>query len=369
MRGRLLFLVFALIFSAAVMTLGHTAGVGAIGAPTDNITMPETPTADEARPEIKPPVNYALMGPSSQTESPPPGFASDFIGASKEDKFKVTGDENWYLDVDINMPGWLYICEYSPVNDSYQGKWIAYKWQLLESGTWRLGPFTAGDNEPEGQHVYRLWFYSDGQWAAENPDAPQNSLIYWTYSKGKQAEQPEEQIPPGPLPAPSEEAASGNRAYEFITRPLVLALGSLLLVVIVLLGIYMYWRYGRRRSKQDIESADEAETQELSAALPADVISARIVLPNGMEISLAGGSTVIGRGDLARALSPDELGLVSRKHFEIKSEDGQFYIEDMESANGTMLNGEDISGKGPVSLNDDDVIEPAGAIQLKFLLL
>ena len=111
------------------------------------------------------------------------------------------------------------------------------------------------------------------------------------------------------------------------------------------------------------------ETQELSAALPADVISARIVLPNGMEISLAGGSTVIGRGDLARALSPDELGLISRRHFEIKSEDEQFYIEDMESANGTMLNGEDISGKGPVSLNDDDVIEPAGAIQLKFLLL
>ena len=301
MRGRLLFLIFTLIFSAAAMLPAQTAEVGAIGAPTDNITMPETPTADEARAEIKPPVNYALLGPSSQPEETPPGFVSDFIGASEEEKFKVTADENWYLDVDVNMPGWLYICEYSPVDDSYQGKWIAYKWQLLESGTWRLGPFTAGDNEPEGQHVYRLWFYSDGQWAAEDTDATQNSLIYWTYSRGKQAEQPDEQILPQPPPIPPKEAASGNMAYEFITRPLVLVLGSLALVVIVLLGLYMYWRYARRRSKQDTASANEAETQELSAALPPDVTGARIVLPNGMEITLAGDSTVIGRGDLARS--------------------------------------------------------------------
>ncbi|MFC2050714.1 FHA domain-containing protein [Chloroflexota bacterium] len=368
MRGSLLFLIFALIFSAVSSLLGQTAYVGATGAPTDNITMPNTPTADEAMDEIKPPVNYVLLGPSSQKEDTPPSLVPDFIGASERDKFKVTADENWYLDVDINMPGWLYIYEYFPVGEDFQGKWIAYKWQLLQSGIWRLGPFVPGDNEPEGQHVYRIWFYSDGQWATENPDAQQNSLVYWTYSQGQPAGQSDEQIPPQPPPTTSIEATSSDKAYEFITRPVVLALGSLLIIVIVAGGIYMYWRYARRKSSQATESANESKTQKLSVASPSNVASAKIVLPNGVEIQLSG-SRVIGRGDIARALSLDELGLISRRHFEVKSEDEQFYIEDLESANSTRLNGKDISGKGPVSLNNDDIIELAGAIKLKFRLL
>ena len=366
MRNTLLFLILALIFSAAMLP-GQTAGVGAIGAPTDNMTMPNIPTTDEAGDEIKPPVNYVLLGPSSQPESLPPSFVADFIGKSEEGEFKITADENWYLDVDINTPGWLYICEYLPAGDVFQGEWIAYKWQLLESGIWRLGPFTPGDNEPEGQHIYKIWFYSDGQWAAENLDAPQNSLIYWTYSKGKPAEQPAAQIPTQPPPTPSKDATPGDKAHEFITRPVVLVLGSLLLIVIVAGGLYIYWRYYRRRTGQAKESDIEAETEAPSAALPS-AASAKIALPNGIEIQLAGNSTVVGRGDLARALSLDDLGLISRRHFEIKSEDEQFYIKDMGSANGTILNGEDISGKGPVNLNDDDVIEPAGTIRLKFYI-
>jgi pSer/pThr/pTyr-binding forkhead associated (FHA) protein len=93
------------------------------------------------------------------------------------------------------------------------------------------------------------------------------------------------------------------------------------------------------------------------------------VLPNGIDIQLSGNSKVIGRGDLARVLSLDELGLISRRHFEVKYDEEQFYVEDLCSANGTHLNGKDISGQGPVSLDDNDIIEPAGAVHLKFHLL
>jgi hypothetical protein len=363
MRGTLLFLIFTLIFSIAA-TLGQTACVGAIGAPTDNVTMPETPTAEESGNEVQPPVNHVLLGPSSQPEDAAPSFVAYFIG----DKYKVTADENWYLDVDINMPGWLYIYEYFWVGEELGGKWITYKWHLLQSGIWRLGPFTAGDNEPEGQHIYRIWFYGDDQWAAENPDEPQNNLIYWTYSKGEPVEPPDEQTPS----TPPERAGFSHKFYEFITQPVVLITGSLLLVIIVMLCLYMYWRYwrhARRGSNQDRGSAKETDVQELSKEMPSDAVSAKIVLPNGMEIQLDGNGRVIGRGDLARTLALDELGLISRRHFEIKMDNEQFYIEDLSSANGTRLNGKDISGKGQVGLNDDDVIEPAGAIQLKFLLL
>ena len=368
MRGKLLLLSIALILGAFAALLGQTADVRGVGTPTDNSTMQNFPITDQFQDELKPLVNYVLQEPTSQSKSTPPNFVPSFITASEQETYKITTNETWYLDLDINTPGWFFIYEYFPAGEDLQGKWIAYKWQLLQSGIWRLGPFTPGDNEPGGQHIYRIWFYSDGQWAAENQNAPQNNLIYWMYSKGQPTEQPASQIPPQPLPTP-QEATFSDKVYEFITQPVVLVLGSLVLVIIVMLGLYIYWRYARRVSNKDTASVNEVDTQELSAALSSAVTRAKIALPNGIDIQLSGNSKVIGRGDLARDLSLDELGLISRRHFEVKSDDEQFYIEDLDSANGTKLNGEDISGKGPVSLNNDDIIEPAGAIRLNFLLL
>jgi hypothetical protein len=370
MRGTLLLPAIAFVFIALAMLVGQAAGAGAIGAPTDNSTLLNVPTSDQSQDEIKPPVNYALEAPTSQFKSTPPSFIPSFIGASEEGKFKITANENWYLDVDINTPGWLYIYEYFPEGGDFQGRWIAYKWQLLQSGLWRLGPFTPGNNEPEGQHIYRIWFYSDGQWAAEDPNLPRNNLVYWTYSKGQPSEQPAEQISSQPLPAPSKEDNFSDNAHEFVTQPVVLVLGPLLMVVIIVLGLYMYRRYARwGRSQDAIPLPAEVESERLPAELSSTAVGAKIALPNGVEIQLAGNSRVIGRGDLARALGIDELGLISRRHFEVKYEEEQFYIEDLGSANGTRLNGEDISGKGPVSLYNDDVIEPAGVIRLKFYLI
>lgn len=370
MRGILLLLLSALIFGALAVLLGQTAGVEAIGAPTDNATIPDVPSGGQFTDEIRPLVNYVLLGPSSQSKNTPPNFVSGFIGTSEKDKFKVTADENWYLEVDINTLGWLYIYEYFPAGGDSQGEWIVYKWQLLQSGLWRLGPFAPAENELEGQHIYRIWFYSDGQWAVEDPNTPQNNIIYWTYWKGQTSEQPAEQIPPKPPTAPLEEATLLDRLHRFITMPAVLVLGPSVLVVIVMFSLYMSRSYASwGRTKNITSSIAETELEEPSAALPSAVTSAKIALPNGVEIQLVGNSRVIGRGDVARALDLDELALISRRHFEVKSEEEQFYIQDLGSANGTKLNGEDIRGKGPVSLNNDDVIEPAGAIYLKFYIL
>jgi hypothetical protein len=366
-RGTLLLLSIALILGAFAALLGQTADVGGVGAPTDNSTIPNSPAIDQSQDEIKPSVNYVLQGPTSQSKSTPPNFIPSFIATSEEDKFKVTANETWYLDVDVNTPGWLYIYEYFPVGEDLQGKWIAYKWQLLQSGLWKLGPFTPENNEPEGQHIYRIWFYSDGQWAEEDPNATQNNLVFWTYSKGQIAEQPAEQVPPQPLVAPVKETTLLDQLHGLITPPMVLWFGPLAFIVIVMLGLYLFWRYARRaRSKEPVSLPDESEFEVPSAVLPSVALSAKIALPNGLEIQIAGKSRVIGRVELARALGLDELGLISRRHFEVRSECEQFYIEDLGSANGTRLNGADIKGKGPVSLNNDDVIEPAGAISLKF---
>jgi hypothetical protein len=363
MRNALLLLTLALIFSIFSALSVQTASVGALGAPTDNTTIPNVPTSDQSQDEIKPPVEYVLLGPTSQSENTTPNFIAGFVAASGQEEFTVTANENWYLDVDINTPGWIYIYEYFPPGGDFQGQWIAYKWQLLESGLWRLGPFTPTNNEPEGQHIYRIWFYSDGQWAAGYQDNPQNNLVYWTYLKGVPAETAVEPVPPPSPIAPAQEASFPATVFGFITRPV---LGACLLVIILglaLLPIYLR----RRRSRYTAPSPGEAEPEELSAALPS-AARAKIALPNGIDIHLSGKGRVIGRGDLARALSLDDLGLISRRHFEVKLDDEQWYVEDLGSINGTHLNGKDISGQGPVSLDDGDIIEPAGAIHLKFHL-
>jgi len=367
MRNALLLLTFALIFGVLSALMGQTAQVGALGAPTDNTTIPNVPAGDQSQDEIKPPVEYVLLGPTSQSKNTPPNFIAGFAAASEQEEFTVTANENWYLDVDINTPGWIYIYEYFPVGGDFQGQWIAYKWQLLESGLWRLGPFTPTNNEPEGQHIYRIWFYSDGQWATGDPDTPQNNLVYWTYSKGKLAEPAAEPVPPPSPIAPAEEANFPAKVYKFITQPVVLVLGASLVVIVGLSLLMIY--VVRRRSQYRVSSPGEAEPEELSAALSPVITRAKIMLPNGIDIHLAGKGRVIGRGDLARALSLDALGLISRRHFEVKLDGEQFYVEDLGSANGTNLNDKDISGQGPVSLDDDDIIEPAGAIHLKFHLL
>jgi len=156
-QGFLLF-TLALLFGALSLVMGQTAPAVALGAPTDNTTVPNVPAGDQPQNEIKPPVEYVLLRPTSQTETTPPNFIAGLITASAEDRPTVTGDESWYLDVDINTPGWIYICEYFPSGQTLPGRWLAYKWHLPESGLWRFGPFAATDNELQGQHIYRLWF-------------------------------------------------------------------------------------------------------------------------------------------------------------------------------------------------------------------
>lgn len=303
-----------------------------------------------------------LYGPTSQPETTTPSYILDFIGTWDIDKFNVTGDETWYLDVDINAPGWLYIYEYFPSDSSLEGRWIAYKWQLPQSGIWRLGPFSAADDEPEGQHIYRIWFYSDDQWAAEDPTLPQSNLVYWTYSKG----QPAGQQPPL---APDKEVKGFDKVIEFITRPVILAIIAFLLVATVAAGLYLariYTRWGK--GKDTISLYSETVPGTPSTMFSTAGASAKIVLPNGMELKLSGNSHVMGRSDFARALNLDELSLISRQHFEIKFENEQFFIQNLDSPNGVKLNSDSINSKGLVRLNDNDIIEVASVIKLSFHL-
>jgi pSer/pThr/pTyr-binding forkhead associated (FHA) protein/tetratricopeptide (TPR) repeat protein len=80
------------------------------------------------------------------------------------------------------------------------------------------------------------------------------------------------------------------------------------------------------------------------------------------RVSLAGSAFVIGRGN--QCDYPVEEELASRKHAEISLEAGSYWLCDLQSTNGTCLNGEKIRQRTP--LKDGDEIS-IGSTRLRFL--
>ncbi len=72
---------------------------------------------------------------------------------------------------------------------------------------------------------------------------------------------------------------------------------------------------------------------------------------------------IIGRDEEGDIMLPDRQ--VSRQHIRIYRENDQYYITDLESKNGTWVNGQRLEGTR--ELNDGDEIHVALAIRLQFI--
>lgn len=75
---------------------------------------------------------------------------------------------------------------------------------------------------------------------------------------------------------------------------------------------------------------------------------------------------VFGRSDFINMLSSEDARYISRQHFQIKYENGKYYIRDLGSKNGTKLNGNDITGKGWIEIKNGDMIRLADVLDLQF---
>jgi hypothetical protein len=401
-----------------------------VGAPTDNYTIPDIPTDNTTSDEIKPAVNFLPEGPSSQGKSDLPGVVAILTSVPARDHNNITSSDTWYLDIDINAPGWVYIYEYYPEGSNPTGKWIAYKWHLKESGVWKLGPFSASANEPEGEHVYRIWFYSGGQWASEDPTAQQNAVITWTYSRDTvplkiisfEINPPSINASEGTLLFWEVQGASSveisgigamtgsggtlmikpavtttyvltirdeggktlsqaatvtvrpvpfaEQAMKFLANPVILTMAAAAVAIMVLAFILLRRRYeAKGEAKETLPLPAPQLPEKPEDYQPQAAARAVLELPGGSEIRIAGNTSTVGRADLARGLEIDKLSLISRQHFRVAFREDQFFIEDLGSAGGTSLNGADIRESGAVRLKDDDLIEPAGAVKLRFRVI
>ena len=94
--------------------------------------------------------------------------------------------------------------------------------------------------------------------------------------------------------------------------------------------------------------------------------AARFTSEGGREISLNAAGQSVGRTDLHGLAGSGKADLISRQHFSLSHENGDYYIEDRGSTNGTRLNGSEIRGKGRQLLKDGDKIDLAGALTITY---
>jgi pSer/pThr/pTyr-binding forkhead associated (FHA) protein len=90
----------------------------------------------------------------------------------------------------------------------------------------------------------------------------------------------------------------------------------------------------------------------------ASILVLRIVKSNFFmpqtEWTLEPGEYILGRYPTNDIVIPDPY--VSRRHARIFYNDGEWYIEDLDSTNGTIVNNEDIRGKGPKKIENNTEI-------------
>jgi len=150
---------------------------------------------------------------------------------------------------------------------------------------------------------------------------------------------------------------------------------SLLAIAAIVIALLLIRRRSRIHRVQQadtqaglpIKDEETSPTDTLPVTTPAvEAIPAKLAMPDGNEILLAGNARSLGRHDFEEFMPREHVPYISRQHINLWYEDGQYYVEDRSSTNGTKINGTDIKGTGRHQLADGDAIELAGKLSVTF---
>jgi hypothetical protein len=93
---------------------------------------------------------------------------------------------------------------------------------------------------------------------------------------------------------------------------------------------------------------------------------ARLVLPNNNNIIVDGAEKIIGREDFLGVITSDKLYFIGKDHFKIIRKEGSFYIEDLNTKNGTIINGLKLESGDLQRLYDGDEILIAQSLKITY---
>lgn len=139
-------------------------------------------------------------------------------------------------------------------------------------------------------------------------------------------------------------------------------LGILILRIAIAVALYTFLAGLFYYLLRDIQLASEQiqETQRAAGRLVIEACSPEVPLEVGAQFRLQP-VTIVGRGPTCTIILEDSF--VSTEHARIASRRGQWWLDDLDSRNGTALNG--IPLLGPVVLSSGDIIG-IGRVQFRF---
>jgi uncharacterized membrane protein YraQ (UPF0718 family) len=97
-----------------------------------------------------------------------------------------------------------------------------------------------------------------------------------------------------------------------------------------------------------------------------NVSYAQLILPNNNNIIVDGAERIIGREDFLGIVSTDKLLYIGKNHFKVIKEHDRFYIQDLNTKNGTQLNGEEIEPSNKKLLTSSDEIVVGKTLKIKY---
>jgi serine/threonine protein kinase len=117
------------------------------------------------------------------------------------------------------------------------------------------------------------------------------------------------------------------------------------------------------------------EQSDISSTTMESIGIASLLADNGKSFALASEKVVLGRDSITKNIKNDidltdldEKKIVSRRHAMVQSQNNEFILQDLESRNGTFINGERLSPNQTHVLTSGDVIEfGSGGAKLTFI--
>jgi hypothetical protein len=132
----------------------------------------------------------------------------------------------------------------------------------------------------------------------------------------------------------------------------------LLAIIIALIIILLYKNY---TSKRDILKTTLTPPPNSSKSL------AKLILMEKREFIIKDYQGIFGREDFLDVVTPDDLLFIGKKHFKLNKKADGFYIEDLNTKNGTQINGKEIKGMGEIKLENGYDIFVANVLNIKYV--
>jgi hypothetical protein len=93
---------------------------------------------------------------------------------------------------------------------------------------------------------------------------------------------------------------------------------------------------------------------------------AKLILPNNNNIVVDGAEKIIGREDFVGVISTDKLLFIGKDHFKITKDNDSFFIQDLNTKNGTEVNGEKLIQNEMKLLSSGDDIMVGKTLSMRY---